>query len=108
MPLKYLGGVSAGNCGGKQAAQPTLLDLDRCTSVIGCGGKAHSGGFVNYIRRFKSYYGLRGAEEKLKRWLMDFDFMDLRTADGLIDWKAAPIVEITPSLCSATNLRSQS
>ena len=33
---------------------------------------------------------------------MDFDFMDLRTADGLIDWKAAPIVEITPSLCSAT------
>ena len=63
---------------------------------------------LNYIRRFKSYYGLRGAEEKLKRWLMDFDFMDLRTADGLIDWKAAPIVEITPSLCSATNLRSQS
>lgn len=63
---------------------------------------------LNYIRRFKSYYGLRGAEEKLKRWLMDFDFMDLRTADGLIDWKAAPIVEITPSLCSATKLRSQS
>ena len=24
---------------------------------------------LNYIRRFKSYYGLRGAEEKLKRWL---------------------------------------
>ncbi len=47
---------------------------------------------LNYIRRFKSYYGLRGAEEKLKRWLMDFDFMDLRTADGLIDWKAVPAV----------------
>jgi polysaccharide deacetylase family protein (PEP-CTERM system associated) len=43
---------------------------------------------LNYIRRFKSYYGLRGAEEKLKRWLMDFDFMDLRTADG----KAVPAV----------------
>ena len=24
---------------------------------------------LNYIRRFKSYYGLRGAEEKLKRCL---------------------------------------
>ena len=62
---------------------------------------------LNYIRRFKSYYGLRRAEKKLSQWLMDYDFMDLRSADGLIDWEAAPIVEITPSLCSATNLRNQ-
>ena len=49
---------------------------------------------LNYIRRFKSYYGLHGAEEKLKRWLMDYDFMDLRSADGLIDWETAPIVKL--------------
>ena len=51
---------------------------------------------LNYIRRFKSYYGLRGAEEKLKRWLMDFDFMDLRTADGLIDGRQLLLSKLLP------------
>lgn len=37
-------------------------------------------------RKFRSYYGLKSAEAKLRQWLTDFDFVDLRTADVLIDW----------------------
>ncbi len=49
---------------------------------------------LNAVRRFKSYYGLAGAENKLKRFLTDFDFVDVQTADKLVDWKSAPIVKI--------------
>lgn len=41
-------------------------------------------------RRFKSYVGLKGAEGKLRRWLRDFDFIDVGAADRMIDWHAAP------------------
>lgn len=41
-------------------------------------------------RRFKSYVGLKGAERKLRRWLSDFDFVDIGAADKLIDWQSAP------------------
>lgn len=37
-------------------------------------------------RKFKSYVGLKGAERKLRRWLTDFQFVDIATADNLIDW----------------------
>lgn len=49
---------------------------------------------LNYIRRFKSYYGLTGAESKLRKWLNDFKFMDIQTADSLIDWGNAPIIKL--------------
>jgi hypothetical protein len=29
---------------------------------------------------------LKSAEAKLRQWLTDFDFVDLKTADALIDW----------------------
>lgn len=32
------------------------------------------------LRRFQSYYGLAAAEKKLRQWLTDFRFVDLRTA----------------------------
>lgn len=38
-------------------------------------------------RKFKSYVGLQGAEKKLRRWLSDFDFVDVETAAGLVDWE---------------------
>lgn len=38
------------------------------------------------LRRFKSYCGIKTAERKLRRWLTDFDFVDLATADKSIDW----------------------
>ena len=45
-------------------------------------------------RKFKSYVGLKGAEKKLRRWLTDFDFMDVTTANELIDWEKAPVVKL--------------
>lgn len=49
---------------------------------------------LNLFRRFKSYYGLREAEGKLRHWLNEFSFVDLRTADRLIDWESVPFIEL--------------
>ena len=40
-------------------------------------------------RKFKSYVGLKGAEQKLRRWLTDFQFVDIATADQMLDWSSA-------------------
>ena len=45
-------------------------------------------------RKFKSYVGLKGAEKKLERWLKDFEFTDIGTAEKQIDWNNVPIVDI--------------
>jgi len=45
-------------------------------------------------RRFKSYVGLRGAENKLRRWLTDFTFMDVETAEKRIDWSSVPVISM--------------
>lgn len=39
------------------------------------------------IRKFKSYYGLKGALDKLRRYTRDFAFIDLATANERIDWE---------------------
>lgn len=39
-------------------------------------------------RKFKSYVGLKGAENKLRRWLTDFQFVDIAAADQTLDWSA--------------------
>lgn len=49
---------------------------------------------LNYLRRFKSYYGLSGAENKLRRMLTDFKFVDLRTADSMVDWDKASVFKL--------------
>lgn len=49
---------------------------------------------LNMMRRFKSYYGLKGAEDKLKRFLEDFHFIDIATAEKMIDWNSVPVVKI--------------
>jgi polysaccharide deacetylase family protein (PEP-CTERM system associated) len=46
------------------------------------------------IRRFKSYIGLRGALQKLKSFLNDFEFIDIDAADKLIDWKNAHVITV--------------
>ena len=46
-------------------------------------------------RKFKSYVGLKGAEAKLRRWLTDFPFTDIATAEQQIDWSKAPVVTLT-------------
>ncbi|MBI4937059.1 MAG: polysaccharide deacetylase family protein [Nitrosomonadales bacterium] len=45
-------------------------------------------------RRFKSYVGLRGAHRKLDQWLSENKFIDIETADQLVDWDSAPLVEM--------------
>lgn len=46
------------------------------------------------VRKFKSYVGLRDAENKLRRWLADFEFMDVTTAAKQVDWDNVPVVNL--------------
>lgn len=49
---------------------------------------------LSAIRRFKSYYGLHGAEAKLRRWLTEFKFVDIATAEAQIDWERVPKLQL--------------
>jgi len=49
---------------------------------------------LSLIRKFKSYYGLKGALEKLNKMLEDFHFIDLREADRLYDWEQAKVIRL--------------
>ncbi len=46
------------------------------------------------IRTFKSYYGLNGAMPKLKKYMDDFDFVDLSEASAAIDWAKVAKVQV--------------
>lgn len=50
---------------------------------------------LGLIRRFKSYYGLGSAENKLKQLLDDFEFIDLRTAVTRINWSQMARLDMT-------------
>lgn len=45
-------------------------------------------------RKFKSYVGLKGAENKLRKYLTEFEFTDIATAEKQIDWEKVPRVRI--------------
>ena len=45
-------------------------------------------------RKFKSYVGLKGAAEKLRQYLRDFKFTDVRTAAENICWEKVPRVRL--------------
>lgn len=45
-------------------------------------------------RRFKSYVGLKQCQPKLDKWLKDFDFVDLETANKNINWDDVPVVKL--------------
>ena len=49
---------------------------------------------LSAMRRFKSYYGLGGAEAKLRKILGEFKFDSVRTADQQVDWGNAPVVSL--------------
>jgi len=49
---------------------------------------------LSLLRKFKSYVGLKSAENKLKKWLTDFDFIDIATANKKIDWNKVDIIKI--------------
>jgi polysaccharide deacetylase family protein (PEP-CTERM system associated) len=46
------------------------------------------------IRRFKSYYGLQGAFNKLQRLVDQFSFVSLESAEQTIDWQNAPVIHL--------------
>ena len=46
-------------------------------------------------RKFKSYVGCKGAANKLERWLNDFNFVDIATADQFVDWGHAQHFTLT-------------
>ena len=46
-------------------------------------------------RKFKSYYNLSKSYTKLKQMVYDFDFIDMRTANSIIDWDNVPIVDLS-------------
>ena len=49
---------------------------------------------LNLSRKFKSYYGLKTANKKFKKWLTDFHFVDIATADNLVNWNLAKQVKL--------------
>jgi peptidoglycan-N-acetylglucosamine deacetylase len=49
---------------------------------------------LNPYRRFRAYYGLQSSQQKLERWISEYSFTDLRTADESIDWESTPVVQL--------------
>ena len=49
---------------------------------------------LSLFRKFKSYVGLKGAANKLEKWLTEFEFIDIKTAVSQIDWNDVPIVQL--------------
>ena len=49
---------------------------------------------LSITRKFKSYVGLKRCMKKLEKWVNDFDFIDLRSADQLVNWDNAPVIEL--------------
>ena len=49
---------------------------------------------LSYLRRFKSYVGLKTSEKKLQNWITDFEFIDIATAIKQIDWASVKKVTI--------------
>ncbi len=49
---------------------------------------------LSFFRKFKSYVGLRSSLTKLEKWVTDFNFIDLKSADKQINWSKVPIVKV--------------
>jgi peptidoglycan-N-acetylglucosamine deacetylase len=49
---------------------------------------------LNFIRKFKSYYGLSGTLPKLEKLILINEFTDIISANKAIDWDKAKIVSI--------------
>ena len=49
---------------------------------------------LSSFRKFKSYYGLKGAFSKAEKFVDDFDFVSLCHADRIVDWNRADSFEL--------------
>lgn len=45
-------------------------------------------------RKLKSYVGLKGAENKLRKFLSDFQFTDIATAERYVNWDKARLIRL--------------
>jgi hypothetical protein len=44
---------------------------------------------------FRSYFGIKKSQKKFEQLLSDFDFIDLKTANAIIDWENAKVIKPT-------------
>jgi len=49
---------------------------------------------LSRTRKFKSYVGLKNSKQKFQKLLNDYEFVDIQTADKMIDWGNAPEVKL--------------
>ena len=49
---------------------------------------------LSVSRKFKSYVGLKKAENKLLNWLNDFKFVDIQKANEFINWNEVNVVKL--------------
>jgi polysaccharide deacetylase family protein (PEP-CTERM system associated) len=49
---------------------------------------------LSFMRKFKSYVGIKGAPQKLETWLNEEQFMDISTANSIINWKKVPEIQL--------------
>jgi hypothetical protein len=48
---------------------------------------------LNTYRKFRAYYGLDNSQQKLERWISEYPFTDIGSADLSIDWLSVPVVD---------------
>jgi polysaccharide deacetylase family protein (PEP-CTERM system associated) len=49
---------------------------------------------LSLSRKFKSYVGLKGVTQKLDTWLKEEEFIDISTANSVVNWERVPIVNL--------------
>ncbi|MDB4723750.1 polysaccharide deacetylase family protein [Akkermansiaceae bacterium] len=49
---------------------------------------------LSWVRKFKSYYGLKGAQKKLESLLKSFSFSSLGEAERLVNWETAQVIDV--------------
>ena len=49
---------------------------------------------LTLFKKFKSYYGLKGAFRKLTKLALEFNWVDLKDADDLVEWNKARVIHL--------------
>lgn len=49
---------------------------------------------LSLMRQLKNRIGLKGAYEKFCHYISDYDFIDIHTADSIIDWEKVSVVKL--------------
>jgi polysaccharide deacetylase family protein (PEP-CTERM system associated) len=49
---------------------------------------------LSLLRKFKSYVGLKTCAAKFEKWIIDFSFVDMKTAVSAINWAQVPVLDL--------------